>query len=230
MFQQYSLRIRRVFLLALLAALPALSTAASGGPSPSYDAPSVHSPVTQPPKAEPKVSTGMKILQAISWYIPNRIADIFDVPKAHISLGSGLGANVRATKYFFFSYFDTETNCIGWEGRKMESAGSIFFHEKYDEKYLGFLAAQQGKLQHDPSEVGLSLHLWALGVNFALSGAELLDAVTGIVGVDLMGDDHGPVLFDNTEEKKTEPQAQEATAPPAETVAPTPSVVVTPTP
>ncbi len=167
----------------------------------------------------------MKILQAISWYLPNRIADIFDVPKAHLSLGSGLGANVRATKYFCFSYFDTEATCIGWEGRKMDAAGSIFFHEKFDEKYLGFLAAQQGQLQHDPTEVGLSLHLWALGFNIAVSGAELLDAVTGIVGVDLMGDDHGPVLFDKTE-KPAEPQQQEEAAP----AAPAPSAVATPAP
>lgn len=219
MFQRY-------LLLALLIALPSFASAqqpsaavgaGAGGPSPAYDAPMVHSPVTVPAQEAPKVSTGMKIFQAVSWYIPNRIADLFDVPKLHLALGSGLGGTLRATKYFFFSYFDTETYCIGWGGRKMNAGGSIFFHERMDEKYLGFLAAQQGKIQRDPSEVGLSLHLWAIGLNFALSGAELIDAATGLVGIDLMGDDHGPVLFDRTEKK-------------AVVVEPPPVIEVTPAP
>ncbi|MEN6625022.1 MAG: hypothetical protein ABFD69_02215 [Candidatus Sumerlaeia bacterium] len=182
--------------------------AGGGGPSPQYDAPMTHSPVTVPPQQKEEPSTGMKVLQAVSWYIPNRIADIFDVPKFYMTLGSGLGGTLRATKIFYFSYYDSEAYAIGWGGRKMEAAGSIFFHERLDEKYLGFLAAQQGKLQRDPTEVGLSLSLWAIGANVALSGAELIDAVTGIVGIDLMDDDHGPVFFDNTD--KQQPAAPEA--------------------
>lgn len=180
-----------------------------GGATPPVDAPMVHSPVTTVPDQKPEPSAPMKVLQAISWYIPNRIADIFDVPKLYITLGSGLGGTLRATKYFYFSYYDSEAFAIGWGGRKMESAGSIFFHERIDEKYLGFLAAQEGKLQRDPTELGLSLSLWAIGANIALSGAELLDAATGLVGVDLMGDDHGPVLFDKMEKEKPVPPAPE---------------------
>ncbi|MCE5228893.1 hypothetical protein LLG95_04770 [bacterium] len=206
-----------VLLLVLLVCAPAPGhAAAAGGASPQFDVPMVHSPVTVAPQEKSEPSTPMKVLQAVSWYIPNRLADIFDVPKVYLSLGSGLGGTFRATKALYFSYMDTETYCIGWGGRKMDAGGSIFFHERIDEQYMGFLAAQQGNMQRDASELGLSLHLWAIGANIAFSGAELLDAVTGIVGIDLMDDDHGPVFFDKTEKKQAPavPPPSAVSAPP----------------
>ncbi len=160
------------------------------------DPPMTYLPMQAEKQEDVSDSAFMNALKAISWYLPNRIADLMDIPQAYVTLGDGMGATVRATKLFYFSWYDTEAWGIGWGGRKQ--ARNLFFGENVNEQYLGFLAAQQGDIDRDPTEVGLSLHLWALGANFALSGAEFVDGLAGIVGIDLMNDDHGPMLFDFT--------------------------------
>ena len=164
-----------------------------------HDPPMIYLEQTQPPP-EPveEPTTAMKVFQAISWYIPNRLGDLADIPRAYVTLGSGLGVSVRATQLFYFSHYNSEATAIGWNGRRSTEqvgGGTIFFGEQLDERYVGFLAAQEGRLQRDPSEIGVSLHLWAVGFNVAVSGYEAIDFLAGIFGIDLRGDDRGPVLF-----------------------------------
>lgn len=139
----------------------------------------------------------MKVLQAACWYIPNRIMDVSDVFRFHFALGEGNGATVRATKWILWaSWFEDSALCLGWTKRR-----GILFDETIEERYFALLAASEGDIDRDPTEVGLSFHFIAIGMNFAASAGEALDAVLGVVGVDLMADDHGPVLFyDETEE------------------------------
>ncbi len=187
-------------LRALLGALALGWLAMAANAQVTHDPPMIYQPQdVLVPVDQPETLGVNNVLQAISWYIPNRLGDLSDVPRFYMTLGSGLGATVRATKLFYFSHYDSDAKAIGWNGRRGRygtGGGSIFFGEQIDESYVGFLAAQEGRIQRDPSELGLSLSLWAIGANFALSGAELLDAVTGIVGIDLMGDDRGPVLYE----------------------------------
>ena len=49
-----------------------------------------------------------------------------------------------------------------------------------------------------------------IGANLAVSGAETIDFITGIVGIDLMGDDHGPVMYDYLKESPEQKALREA--------------------
>ena len=62
------------------------------------DPPMIYQEPTEPaPLPEEEPPTEVKILQAISWYLPNRIADLADVPRVYVTFGSGLVATVRGT-------------------------------------------------------------------------------------------------------------------------------------
>src|SRR5690606_2803114 len=89
-----------------LLALITPSASAQGGGTPAQPTQYTKVPV---PKGEE--STGaMRVLEAICWYIPNRIMDLTDIPRFHVAVGDGMGATVRITKWFFWaSWFQSDT-------------------------------------------------------------------------------------------------------------------------
>ena len=192
-----------------LLALMTPSAQAQGGGTPAQPTQYTEVPV---PKGEE--STGaMRVLEAICWYIPNRIMDLTDIPRLHVAVGDGMGASIRMTKWFFWaSWFQSDTWNLGWTKRTPP-----FWGEQINERYFRLLAAEH---QHydldrdrDPTEVGLSFHFIVLGANLALSLGEAVDLLTGIVGVDIYGDDKGPVMYDYVVEE--EPVEEEAAVDPA---------------
>lgn len=155
------------------------------------DEPTAFSEVTQAPQEDTQ-SPAMRVLSAICWYIPNRVADISDIPRIHLSIGDGMGLTIRATKMLYLSSFQDDAYCLGWAGKPRQFP---IFGESIEEQYLGFLAAQAGEIDRDPSEVGLSAHFAVIGANIAVSLGETVDALVGLLGVDLSGDDHGPTMY-----------------------------------
>ncbi|MCL5269045.1 MAG: hypothetical protein M1457_00465 [bacterium] len=191
--------------------------------------PTAHSSMVKPPAPETE-SPVMRVFEAICWYLPNRIMDFSDIPRFHLAVGDGSGFTVRASRFLYASWFYDESLCLGWTKRMPP-----VFGEKIEESYFGFLAARQGQLDRDPTELGLSAHLMIVGLNFALSAGEALDALTGIAGIDLAGDDHGPVMFDyapppSSEQKDLQQKVygpQEGANAPADPNAPPPGVANT---
>jgi len=177
---------------------------AGGSPGGPADAPMAfeHMPEQAPP---PQPGPVMRVFQSICWYLPNRIMDITDIPRFYITMGDGMGISVRATKWLCASWYHDDVRCLGWTKRQPP-----WFDEKIEESYFGFIVAQEGEISRDPTEFGLSLHFILIGANIALSAGETLDALAGFVGVDLMGDDHGPVMFDLKKEDPNEKALREA--------------------
>ena len=106
-----------------------------------------------------------------------------------MTVGDGMGFSARATKYLNATWFQDSAYCLGWSRREPP-----FFTEQIDERYFGFLLIDEGELDRDPSEIGLSMHFIVVGMNVAASLGEAADFLAGIVGIDLAGDDHGPLL------------------------------------
>jgi hypothetical protein len=176
----------------LVAALPAAHAQSNTRPASAAtrDEPAVYQEPTQESEAKVESSGGKRFIEAVCWYIPNRIVDLTDIPRLYITLGSGIGGSVRATKWLFnATWYDESAYCLGWSMRKPP-----FFSEQIRERYFGFLFASAGELDRDPSEVGLGFHFIAIGANAAVSLSEAVDFVLGFIGIDLRADDHGPVL------------------------------------
>jgi hypothetical protein len=163
-----------------------------------------HPPMQQGAKQEPKGV--MRVLSAICWYPVNRFVDFIDIPRFYFTAGDGMSGSVRATKYLNASWSNDSVGCLGWAGSARKPP---FFTEQLNERYFGFLTAQQGLLERDPSEVGFSFHFIVVGLNASASLSEAADFVLGFIGIDLRADDHGPVLgWDLTPKPEPTPEAK----------------------
>lgn len=200
----FALPIAPILLVLLILATIPHHSAAQGGVTANRDEPTAYSEVTEVPDEE-KEAKGpvMRTLEAICWYPFNRFADLTDIPRVYMTASDGNGASLRMTNYVFnATWFEDAAFCLGWAGRKQ--ARSVFFTEDIKERYFRFLAAEAGESDRDPTELGISFHFIVVGANAALSLGEGLDFLTGIIGIDLMNDDHGPFLVDKTNEAATE--------------------------
>jgi len=148
------------------------------------------------PIEEQKSGAG-SVLESICWYIPNRIMDICHIPSLYMTLGDTQAASIRVTKYLNGSWVEMNAYCLGWDPRYENKF--LVFTEELDENYFGFLAAGKGEIKRDPTEVGMTFHVIAVGINVSVSLGETVDAVLGFLGIDLRGDDHGPFIFEKSE-------------------------------
>ncbi|MCX7017593.1 MAG: hypothetical protein WCK47_13835 [bacterium] len=123
----------------------------------------------------------------ILYYIPNRVLDFVDIGRASIGIGPGYGLNVRLTELAEVGVGKYETTRFGMKGRVLP-----IYEENIDEAGVAFLGFVNGCLQRDPTEIGADLHVGIIGAQVAVSLAEAADFITGIVLIDLQGDDLGP--------------------------------------
>ena len=99
---------------------------------------------------------------------------------------TGFGFNVRATELAEVGFGQYETTRFGMKGRVLP-----VYEECIDEAGFAFLGYVNGCLQRDPTEVGADLHVGIIGAQVAVSLAEAVDFVAGILMIDLQGDDLG---------------------------------------
>lgn len=177
----------RVKLFASLVAAAALfvgaTSAMAGGELPARYVPA---PVAAP--CEPVCAPSKKCdwLHTILYYVPNRALDFIDIGRASIGFGTGFGFNVRATELAEVGFGQYETTRFGMKGRVLP-----VYEECIDEAGFAFLGYVNGCLQRDPTEVGADLHVGIIGAQVAVSLAEAVDFVAGILMIDLQGDDLG---------------------------------------
>lgn len=142
-----------------------------------------------PPPAQQCVkpcSQPCSILDVVLYYVPNRALDFLDIFRANVGFGCGFGVNVRATELAEIGFGQYQTTRFGMKGRVLP-----VYEENIDEAGVALLGYVNGCLQRDPTEVGADLHLGIIGAQAAVSLAEAADFITGLVLIDLQGDDLG---------------------------------------
>ncbi len=184
---------------AALAAAAALTLtpmpAMAGGEMPSRPVapPPAMAPVQAPCAAPCATPCGKQcsIFDVLLYYVPNRVLDFIDIGRFNIGIGCGFGFNVRATELAEIGFGQYETTRFGMKGRVLP-----VYEENIDEAGFAILGYVNGCLQRDPTEVGADLHIGIIGVQAAVSLAEVADFVTGFVLIDLQGDDLGCTPWD----------------------------------
>jgi len=125
------------------------------------------------------------------YYPVNRFLDFVDIFRVNVGFGCGFGVNVRLTELAEIGFSQYETTRFGLKGR-------IFpvYQENIDEAGFALFGYVNGCLQRDPTEVGFDLHLGIIGVEAAISLAEVADFFAGIILIDPQCDDLGPNPWD----------------------------------
>jgi hypothetical protein len=129
----------------------------------------------------------------VLWYLPNRFLDVTDLVRARLRVGPGAAIDARATKFIragLGSYLSVYAGLPG--PRQRTTPRSPIGLEAYSGVSLSVAEAsfKTGyEPDYSPSEVGIGFQLLILGIDVGIDPLEVGDLVTGLVGIDLVGDD-----------------------------------------
>jgi len=132
------------------------------------------------------------VITSIVCYIPNRVFDLLDIVRFRLRVGPGISAGVRATE-LLSGYAGVHSSLyVGLRGPRGEK--EIPWPLGFDNRagaQVSLADASTGEPYYDPLEVGLEAQPLIAGVNIGIGFFEILDFITGLVFIDLTGDDFG---------------------------------------
>jgi hypothetical protein len=166
-----------------------LATLLTAGAAASPSSPVAFGPA---PGATPeKVEHGA--LHILLLYLPNRVLDILDVARLRARVGPGMAADVRVTKagdLFLGTYASVYAGLPGPRNRPTVKL-PVGLESRNGAAVSVVDASVDGGIGPDygACEAGLGVQLLIVGVDAGVDPLELLDAVLGLLTIDLRGDD-----------------------------------------
>lgn len=172
---------------------PALLLAALALPLPAAGVPA-EAQAEAPEAAGPEGSgAGRSALHHVLLYLPNRVFDALDVVRARVRVGPGLALDARATRAVALFLGSYGTVYAGLPGPRGEARVPLPVGIETDAGIQAGLAkARTGDALgpgYGPAEIGVGVQAALVGIDLGVEPLELLDLVTGLVFVDLRGDD-----------------------------------------
>lgn len=148
---------------------------------------------------------------ALGRYFRARGLDLVDIVSVRLSLGPGLLAHARATKWIALGVgslgpatswglgFAVQDHVLGWglrEGglwteRRGEIGISTFYYCEAEVEVIAGRRDDIGLLARGPWDVGAEAHLALVGLALDFRPDQVLDFIAGLIGNDPMGDDPG---------------------------------------
>jgi hypothetical protein len=129
----------------------------------------------------------------VLWYLPNRLLDVTDLVRARLRVGPGAAIDARATKFIRAGLGSYLSLYAGLPGpRQRTTPRSPIGLEAYSGVSLSVAEAsfETGyEPDYSPSEVGIGFQLLILGIDVGIDPLEVGDLISGLVGIDLVGDD-----------------------------------------
>ena len=126
-------------------------------------------------------------------YIPNRIFDLLDIVRLRVRVGPGLSAGVRATEVadlFVGSHATVYAGLRGSRGTpEIPWPIGLEKNEGFEISIADVTDEDKNAPCVDPLEISLQAQALAAGVYVGIEIFEILDFVTGILFLDLQGDD-----------------------------------------
>jgi hypothetical protein len=163
------------------------------------------------------------VVKNIVLYIPNRIFDFVDIFRVRARVGPGISVGVRATRPLSAFVGFHSGVFIGLPGPrgKVKLPLPVGFDLRSGAQ-VSLADVSAGGPYYGPLEVGGELQLLFVGLNVGVGVWEIADFITGLVFIDLVGDDLGRNRKKDKSEKAEaeEPEANEPEADAPEAYAP----------
>ena len=158
--------------------------------------------VAQYPQGDEPQGTGT----AVAYYLPNRLADFLDILSLHVGFGIGLHANAHATRALQLGAGATNVSRLGLDRREIGN-----FQDRRGEisilPFSAFSMSRQNNVGNfdefdtaddmpvfyseyqDYAAVGAEVTAAIVSVGADVHPLEIPDAIFGLVGLDMLGDD-----------------------------------------
>jgi hypothetical protein len=137
------------------------------------------------PKEEEK--KGRPILTTVILYLPNRVVDLFDIARAGVEVGPGIGIDLTATEAASVAFMSRTSVGIGYETLRhlpFKMGGEF---------YAGVGPIQPGiggeNWYRNFWDLRVELHVLLVGAHVAVNPGEIVDFIVGIFTFDPMHDD-----------------------------------------
>jgi hypothetical protein len=121
-------------------------------------------------------------------YLPNRVLDLFDVARAGVNVGPGLGGQVKVTDAAQAMYLSRTSVGVGLESLRHPP----IYASAENAVGVGPLSADTNLglgWYQSPTDVRLEAHPLIVGAHAAVDPVEIADFVLGFFGFDLREDD-----------------------------------------
>jgi hypothetical protein len=142
-------------------------------------------PMPPPPPSPPPPPT----FHAVVMWLPNRVIDLFDVARAGVDLGPGIGLDFAATHYARIAAMTRTSGGLGFQTFRHPPVK--FGHEDY--MIAGHHSAEagigNGWYQH-VYDFRIELHVLIVGAHAAVNVGEIFDFFAGFFFFDPMNDDY----------------------------------------
>ena len=159
------------------------------------DEPAQVAPDAAQVEGEPVASeSGGGFMHGVLMYLPNRIFDVFDIVRARVRLGPGLGIGVRATELADVYLGSYVTVWVGIHGPRRETKipWPVGLESKSGAELSVADATVDGSM--DPNyglaEFGVDFQALIVGAAVGVDPFEVLDLVLGLLTIDLAEDDY----------------------------------------
>ena len=176
--------VRTALALALLALSAPLARAQAQEPPPPAPSPQGSAAPSEPKRER----------HPVLMYIPNRIFDILDIVRLRVRVGPGLAVGARATEAVdanLGAYASIFAGIPGPRGRpKINLPIGLENYAGAEVSVVGTSDEGSHRPHYGALEVGAGVQAAILGLDIGIDPGEIVDLATGLLFIDIIGDDY----------------------------------------
>ncbi|MHC4820625.1 MAG: hypothetical protein ACYTDX_02755 [Planctomycetota bacterium] len=121
-------------------------------------------------------------------WLPNRVLDLFDIAKAGVNAGPGIGVNAKATDFAQGMFLNRTSVGVGLQTlRSLPAYAGV--ESAVGAGPLGVDMTAGLGWDHSPTDVRLEVHPVLAGAHVAVDPVAIVDFILGIFTIDISDDD-----------------------------------------
>lgn len=136
----------------------------------------------------PDEDEGRSLTTSLLLYLPNRVFDVFDIVRAGVDVGPGVGASAQVTSAARAAYMSRISVGVGLQTLRHLPVKAAADAELGAGPLGGDVGPGLGWYR-SPADIRLEVHPLVAGAHVAVEPLEIIDLVTGLFGFDPSDDD-----------------------------------------